>query len=241
MRQLSLFWEDFAHGSTIVWPPTCSALSAALGLALSANAASVTPQVRVNFDGSLAGTAYTLGDGELDNSFTFAGNGSVSISGGVADIPGDVDGTQSVSCSAARILPSSRALELSLRSRIGSLRRCVCPDVPAADQPTNPQPGTTINHVWTCRGTRSFATTDLGTIRRLSTLGTTAPRTTPSLRSLLRISPTGEFTHVALVWNGRDQHPRGISQRRVARVGCDGSPRSTCRAQTSATASFRGS
>ena len=38
-----------------------------------ADAASVTKQVYVTFDGSLAGTAYTLGAGEIDNSFTFRG------------------------------------------------------------------------------------------------------------------------------------------------------------------------
>ncbi len=66
-------------------------LSAALALASTASAATVTQQVLVNFDGSLAGMAYTLGAGEIDNSFTFGANGSVSITDGVAYVPGDVD------------------------------------------------------------------------------------------------------------------------------------------------------
>jgi hypothetical protein len=62
------------------------------GAALSTPAqAAVTPQVKILFNGTLAGTTYTLGAGELDNSFSFAGNGSATVTGGVGDIPGNLD------------------------------------------------------------------------------------------------------------------------------------------------------
>lgn len=47
----------------------------------------------VNFDGSLDGTVYTLGDGEIDATSTFKANGAPNISGGVAVInPGNENG-----------------------------------------------------------------------------------------------------------------------------------------------------
>jgi hypothetical protein len=68
-----------------------TALTMSVALVKTSEAATVTPQVLINFDGTLSGTAYTLGPGELDNSFTFAANGGATVSGGVADIPGDVN------------------------------------------------------------------------------------------------------------------------------------------------------
>jgi hypothetical protein len=47
----------------------------------------------VNFDGSLAGTAYTLGAGEVDVTNTFKANGDPGVTGGVATLnPGDEGG-----------------------------------------------------------------------------------------------------------------------------------------------------
>jgi hypothetical protein len=53
----------------------------------------VTPQVRVNFDGTLTGAVYNLAGGELDNSFSFAANGSATVAGGLGDVPGNLDPT----------------------------------------------------------------------------------------------------------------------------------------------------
>ena len=51
--------------------------------------ATVTRQVYVNFNGSLAGTTYTLGAGEIDTSSSFRSNGAAAVSAGVGDVPGD--------------------------------------------------------------------------------------------------------------------------------------------------------
>jgi hypothetical protein len=123
------------------------ALSAALAVAPTAGAAVVTKQVYVTFDGSLAGTAYTLGAGEIDNSFTFGSNGSATISGGIADIPGDVDGSSGFYFSGLDL-----AIEQGLGSIVGTnfiTEAIFSPDVAAALQPSNPQAG---NHVLDVQG-----------------------------------------------------------------------------------------
>jgi hypothetical protein len=51
------------------------------------------PQLLIRFDGSLDGTAYTLGEGEIDNTSSFKANGAPTVSGGVATLnPGNEDG-----------------------------------------------------------------------------------------------------------------------------------------------------
>jgi len=57
----------------------------------SAARAVVTPEVLINFDGTLTGATYNLAPGEIDNSLSFAANGSATVSGGIGDVPGDVD------------------------------------------------------------------------------------------------------------------------------------------------------
>jgi hypothetical protein len=66
---------------------TTLALTAAM-MAGSSQAATVTTQVLVNFDGAIAGNAYTLGAGEVDTTSTFAGFGNPTVSGGQADLAG---------------------------------------------------------------------------------------------------------------------------------------------------------
>lgn len=55
-------------------------------------AATVTPIVRIGFNGSLSGTAYTLGAGELDTTGTFVANGTPTLSGGMASLDGVATG-----------------------------------------------------------------------------------------------------------------------------------------------------
>ncbi len=64
---------------------TLFALVALTGLG---QAATVTPQLLVNFDGSIAGNAYTLGAGEIDTTGTFGGFGSPTVASGEADLAG---------------------------------------------------------------------------------------------------------------------------------------------------------
>lgn len=160
-----------------------------------ANAASVTQQVYVSFDGTLAGSTYTLGPGEIDNSFTFGANGSATISGGIADIPGDVDGTSGFYFSGVDL-----AVEQGLGSIVGTnwiSEAIFSPDVPAAQQPSNPQ---AANHILDVQGD-TFMRYDgfcCGSPKRFdagywdgSNEGFAfAPE-----------PPVGTFTHVALVWD----------------------------------------
>lgn len=63
-----------------------------LGATASVTAATVTQQVLINFDGSIAGNAYTLGAGEVDTTGTFEGRGSPTITSGEADLTGGFQG-----------------------------------------------------------------------------------------------------------------------------------------------------
>jgi hypothetical protein len=129
-----------------------AALVAALACAATVQAATVTKQVFVNFDGSLSGGAYTLGAGEIDNSFTFGGNGTVSIAGGVADIPGDTDFTAGFLFSGGDLV-AEQGLG-SLRTTNWVTEAIFRLDVPVASQPDGPAPGDNdnYNHVLDVQG-----------------------------------------------------------------------------------------
>lgn len=172
-----------------------SALAVMLTAAATADAATVTKQVYVTFDGTLTGTTYTLGPGELDNSFTFAGNGAVTISGGIADIPGDVAGNSGFYFSGVDL-----ATEQSLGSIVGSnwiSEAIYSPDVPAASQPSNPQPG---NHILDVQG---------DTFMRYDGFCCGSPKVfdagywdgSNENFAFAPEPPVGKFTHVALVWD----------------------------------------
>jgi hypothetical protein len=171
-----------------------SALAVMLAAAAMANAATVTKQVYVTFDGTLAGTAYTLGAGEIDNSFTFAGNGGVTISGGVADIPGDTAGNSGFFFNGVDL-----ATEEGLGTIVGTnwiSEAIFSPDVPAASQPSNPQTG---NHILDVQGDTFLRYDGFGHSPKVFDAGywdggseafVFAPE-----------PPVNQFTHVALVWD----------------------------------------
>jgi hypothetical protein len=175
-----------------------AAMATILAVAASANAASVTKQVYVTFDGSLTGTAYTLGPGEIDNSFTFTGNGSVSITGGVADVPGDVDLTSGFLFSGT---------DLVVEQGLGSLKTTnwiteaiYKPDVAAAGQPS-PAGNTNNygNHILDLHGDTFYRYDGFGTTPKVTDFGywdgggeDIESAGEPAL---------GQFNHVALVWN----------------------------------------
>ncbi len=56
--------------------------------------ANTTTHLEINFDGSLSGTTYTLGAGEIDSTGTFGSSGAATVSGGSADLGGVTDGFQ---------------------------------------------------------------------------------------------------------------------------------------------------
>jgi hypothetical protein len=150
----------------------------------------VTPRVRINFDGTLAGTTYTLGPGELDASGTFKANGAVTVAGGVADVPGDVDGTAGFNFDGALLGLGALTAQNWIAEALFN------PDVPAAQQPNNPQTG---NHILDIQGDTFLRYDGFGRNPKEFTSGywdggneVVTAATEP---------PVGQFSHVALVWD----------------------------------------
>ena len=170
----------------------------------------VTPQVLVYFDGSLSGAAYTLGPGEIDNSFTFSANGGVSISGGVADIPGDVDRTAGFLFSGTDLV-TEQGLG-SLRTTSWVTEAHFMPDVAAASQP---QPQEQYgNHILDLQGDTFYRYDGFGRPDVVTDFGYWDG-------SAENIQSAGEpivgiFNHVALVWdastNSAEAYLNGVSQ-----------------------------
>lgn len=163
-----------------------------------ADAASVTKQVFVNFDGTLTGTAYTLGPGEIDNSFTFASNGSATISGGVADIPGDVDLTSGFYFSGTDLVTEQSLGSLKTTNWI--TEAIYKPDVPAASQPS-PAGNTNNygNHILDLQGDTFYRYDGFGRTPKVTDFGywdggaeDIEPAGEPTV---------GQFHHIALVWD----------------------------------------
>jgi hypothetical protein len=160
------------------------AMSAAI-FASYVNAATVTPQVHVNFDGVLSGTTYSLGAGELDSTGTFQGNGSATVTGGVADIPGDAD------ASSGFYFDSTSLGDLTTQNWISEA--LIFPDVPPASQPGQ------FNHFLDVQGDLFFRFN--GTPPNKVTQfgfwnGSVEPsQDTPELQA-------GRYSHVAVTWDG---------------------------------------
>jgi hypothetical protein len=167
-----------------------------LTVASTSDAASVTPQVLVYFNGSLVGTAYTLGPGEIDNSFTFAANGAVSITGGVADIPGDTDRHAGFLFSGTDLVAEQSLGSLKTTNWI--TEALFYPDATAA---TQPQFATNYgNHILDLQGDTFYRYDGFGNNPKIVDFGyyssgndTESKQTVPDL-------PAGQYSHVALVW-----------------------------------------
>jgi hypothetical protein len=56
------------------------------------NAAVMTKQLVIEFNGTVSGTTYTLGAGEVVNNGTFLANGAATVTGGLADLGGGTSG-----------------------------------------------------------------------------------------------------------------------------------------------------
>jgi adhesin HecA-like repeat protein len=170
-------------------------LSAALALASSASAAAVTQQVLVNFDGSLAGTTYTLGAGEIDNTGgTFGSNGSASISGGVADIPGNVDLT-----SGFYFDGPSLGLAGGLTGNSWITEACMLLDVPVASQPDGPGgEGDDYNHFLDVQGDTFYRFNGDGNNPKISQFGYWDGASEPTMTT--SDPSANQYHHVALVW-----------------------------------------
>jgi hypothetical protein len=171
-----------------------SALVAALALAAVADAATVTPQVLVNFNGTLSGPSYTLGAGELDNSFTFGANGSVSITDGVADVPGDTDFTSGFYFSGADLGVGP----LTVQNWI--TEACIWLDVPVASQPDGPAPGDNdnYNHFLDVQGDTFYRFAGDNRPVKVTQFGYWNGMEEPS--AVVPDPSAGQWHHAALVW-----------------------------------------
>jgi hypothetical protein len=162
-----------------------SMLMATGSLVSSARAATVTKQVLVNFSGSLAGTTYTLGPGEIDTSASFKANGGATVSGGVADIPGNTN-------DASGFFFNSTALG-NLRTQNWITEALMSLDVPVASQPNVTQP---FNHFLDVQGDLFYRFDSDPKVTRFGYWdGATEPNQVTANPS------AGAYSHVALVWN----------------------------------------
>lgn len=170
----------------LVWIVPCMALSIVTALAPAADAASVTRQVYINFDGSLAGTAYTLGPGELDTTGTFKSNGAASVSGGIGDVPANVNDT-----SGFYFVGTSLG---DLRTQNWITEGRFSPDVPVSQQPTTTNWNTILDvqgdTFYRLNGQNPPKITQFGYWDG----GSEPTVTVPDL-------PVNVYSHVALVWD----------------------------------------
>jgi hypothetical protein len=164
------------------------------GVASLADAA-VTPQVLINFDGTLAGTTYTLGAGELDNSFTFGSNGLATVSGGIGDIPGDLDATGSgPGGNGSGFYFNGVLLGLgSLQNVSWVTEALVAFDVPVASQPA------TFNHILDVQGDTFLRFDGNGHNPRITNFGYW-DGSNEQINAIPDL-PTNGYSHVALVWD----------------------------------------
>jgi hypothetical protein len=157
----------------------------AVSLASTAGAATVTRQVYVNFNGSLTGTTYALGTGEIDNSSSFRANGAATVSGGVADIPGNTNDTSG-------FFFNSTALG-NLREQNWISEAHMNLDVPVAGQPNVTQP---FNHFLDVQGDTFYRFDSNPKVTRFGYWdGANEP-------NMVTANPAaGSYSHVALVWD----------------------------------------
>jgi hypothetical protein len=142
--------------------------------------------VYVNFNGSLAGTTYTLGAGEIDNSSSFRSNGAAAVSAGVGDVPGDVNN------SSGFFFDSTALGNLRTQNWITEAR--FSPDVPVAQQPT----ATNWNHILDVQGDTFFRFNGQ-TPPKITQFGYWDGSTEPAVTA--PNPPANQYSHIALVWD----------------------------------------
>lgn len=161
-----------------------AALTIACLLVGTAPGATVTRQMFVHFNGTLTGgNAYALGAGEIDVTGTFRKNGSATITGGVADVPGNVDVTSGFLFNAAS-LPA-------LTTNNWVSEAILIPDVPNASQPG------TFNHLLDVQGEVFFRMNGNGAAK-ITQLGYWNGSSEPTA-TVPNLSTT-QYSHIALTW-----------------------------------------
>ena len=209
----ALFLEDLLMTRSF-WFTSFAMLLTAVGLSCPASAV-VTPQVFVNFDGTLTGATYNLALGELDTTGTFSANGSATVSGGLGDIPGDLDPVINGPGNVEGLGTTTGSGFFFYGNLLGPLtvqswisEALVKLDVPVASQPA------TFNHVLDVQGDTFYRfdgnvagpkVTDFGYWDG----GNEQINTVPDITS-------SSYNHVALVWDATatsvEAYLNGVSQ-----------------------------
>lgn len=188
-------------------------LSAIMGALLAAcpmmrvcEAATLDTHVLINFDGTLSGGVYSLGLGEVDDSFTFAGSGAASVAGGIGDVPGDVD-------IVSGFLFDATELELNegfqMRTTSWVSEALFKPD---ADEPGQPA-SNDGNHILGARGDSfmRYNNNDVGVNIGYWDGGSEPQAGVP-------VPTVGTYNHIALVWDASTNTLSGYVNGTVASV-----------------------
>jgi alpha-L-fucosidase len=179
-----MVWDVIRRSSRGWFAPVAAALTIVGLLLTSARGATVTRQLFVHFNGTLtSGNAYALGAGEIDVTGTFRKNGSATIVGGVADVPGNVDATSGFLFNAASLA--------SLTTTDWVSEAILIPDVPNANQPG------TFNHLLDVQGDLYFRLNGNGA-SKITQLGYWNGSSEPT--TVVSNLPAGRTSHVALTW-----------------------------------------
>jgi hypothetical protein len=187
-------------------------LLASLALAIMARTpahAVVTPRVLVNFDGTLDGAIYNLAPGEIDQSLSFGANGSATVSGGLGDIPGDLD-PATVGPGNTEGLGTTTGSGFYFYGNLlglGALtgQNWISEALIRLDVPVNSQPGT-FNHFLDINGDTFYRfDSPPNKVTRFGYWdgGSEPTATSPGLSD-------SAFSHVALVWNSANSSLEGF-------------------------------
>jgi hypothetical protein len=190
------------------WGLLLAALASA-SLAPAPAHAVVTPRVLINFNGTLTGAAYNLAPGEIDDSFSFGANGSATVSGGLGDIPGDVDPPTTGPGNVEGLGTTTGSGFYFYGNLLGggslTTQNWITEALVRLDVPVNSQPAT-FNHFLDVQGDTFYRfDSPPNKITRFGYWdGSSEPTaTSPGLSST-------NFSHVALVWNAASSSLEGF-------------------------------
>lgn len=155
---------------------------ACLAAVATANAATVTTQLKINFDGSLSGVTYTTGVGEIVQNGTFGANGTPTVGSGKASL----DGTTS---------PATNTDGFKYSTTLGSLSgtNWVAEAIISFDAF-----GTGQQTMIDVQGDTDFRINNGGTALEAIYYDGSAPLNGPTT---IALPATGTFHHYALVWD----------------------------------------
>jgi len=185
---------------------------AVLALATIATAparAVVTPRVLINFNGTLTGAIYNLAPGEIDQSLSFAANGSATVAGGLGDVPGNLDPTTAGPGNVEGLGTTTGSGFYFYGNLLGlgslTAQNWISEALVRLDVPVNSQPAT-FNHFLDIQGDTFYRfDSPPNKITRFGYWdGSSEPTATTA-----GLSNTN-FSHVALVWNAASSSLEGF-------------------------------